>query len=163
VKDNTLNTLSLYRAETHGYHRGNTTMDVKEYGTIDSVAPVMRYPCSIPVFPLTTEKRVQSFELVERCDRTDVLVHEIKQEASVYDKSVYKDKKLYHVVDKRIFATTYKVKLTDEYGDSLTQYWHPSAPWAIYEDSATWTSTLVSCSEWESGELPKKSSELLKE
>lgn len=163
VKDNTLNTMSLYRAETHGYHRGNKTMDVKEYGTIDSVAPVMRYPCSIPVFPLTTEKRVQSFELVERCDCTDILVHEIKQEASVYDKSVYKDKKLYHVVGKRIFATTYKVKLTDEYGDSLTQYWHPSAPWAIYEDSATWTSTLLGCSEWESGELPKKSSELLKE
>ncbi len=174
VKDNTLNTLSLYRAETHSYHRGNMTRDVKEYGTIDNPAPVMSTftgeSGSLPVFPLTTEKRVQSFDFVN--GPTPIIaptppettnIYKIKQEVSVYNKSVYKDKKLYHVVGKRIFATTYKVKLTDEYGDSLTQYWHPSAPWAIYEDSATWTSTLVSCSEWESGELPKKSSELLKE
>jgi hypothetical protein len=154
VKNNPQSSLSLYRAET--YHRDNKTTEAKEYDTIDNPAPVMGYPCSVPVFPLTTEKRVQRFELIERCNCANTPMQKIEQEVLLYDK-------LYHVVGKRIFATTYKVKLTDEYGDSLRQYWHPSAPWAICEDSATWTSTLLSCSEWEISELPKKSSKRLKE
>ena len=163
MRNDTLNTLSLYRVERHGYDRDNKTLDVDEYGTIDYPAPVMSsligVPPNFPVFPLTTERSEESYEFVK--GRTPIRYPEppamttnvwrIKQEVSVnetgYKGNGTKPLPIPTTICSgdtyKIFATTYEVTMTMVSGETVTQYWHPSAPWALYEHSTIWTAHLT--------------------
>ena len=172
VRNDTLNTLSLYRVESHGYDRDNKTLDVDEYGTIDYPAPVMStfmgVTLSVPVFPLTTERSEESYEFVK--GRTPIRYPEppamttnvwrIKQEVSVnetgYKGNGTKPLPIPTTISGhtyKIFATTYEVTMTMVSGETVTQYWHPSAPWALYEHSTIRTVHLTG---WGSSEQPEE-------
>jgi hypothetical protein len=173
VRNDTLNTLSLYRVERHGYDRDNETLDVDEYGTIDYPAPVMStfmgVTLSVPVFPLTTERSEESYEFVK--GRTPIRYPEppamttnvwrMKQEVSVnetgYKGNGTKPLPIPTTICSghtyKIFATTYEVIMTTVSGETVTQYWHPSAPWALYEHSTIRTVHLTG---WGSSEQPEE-------